>query len=145
MPHVKQQIRGKILKDFAPQCPMIELLKRIRQVMESGSTKCHKFSTLVEVLIEFFTCEEKKGMTLLACKKIFEAQRNAVENASGTERVQEFPKKTEAYKAKATAADQDTYLKTTAINEFYATLFGKNVNQTLYSDKLQGIGTKIRK
>ena len=60
MPDVKAQIRAKILKDFCStdmmneleketdyttvlKCP-IELLKRIRQLMESGSSRCHEIT-----------------------------------------------------------------------------------------------------
>ena len=153
MPDVMQQIRAKILEQYCTtdmrdeikketdfdttlRCP-IELLKRIRQLMESGSARSHECTVLVNILTEFFTCKQKKGTKLLAFKKIFEARKNAVENAIGTEWIEEFAKKTEAYKSKNNSANQDQYLKTTAINEFYATLFAKNADQTLYGKKIK--------
>ena len=86
--------------------------------MEVSSSRCHEYSVLVNVLIEFFTCKQKKGSKLSAYKKVFEACKNAVENTIGTEWIQAFAMKTETYKALQTVAERVEYLEKIAINEF---------------------------
>merc|ERR1712232_295507 len=75
----------------------VNLLARIQNLMERSPVADHDFLSLIRIMYDLLTCTQKKDQSLLDYKKNIKSRVEALENAIGTEWIEEFGKKTEMY------------------------------------------------